>query len=256
MINDTRIKFSIIIPVYNNEQTIERAIQSCLEQTFTSFELIIIDDGSIDNSKTKLNAYSDYENITILNNTSNRGVSYSRNRGIKIARGEYLCFLDADDFFTHNKLAVINTCIEKNPTIHFLFHPFVNNNSSSNLPITEPIIWNKYRLLLGNKIATPCVIIKNDLPLLFNEHMHYMEDYDLWLRYSNEHNIYFINSALTQLGRPILSKGGVSNSKIKMRIGELSAYTHHCFHKPLLLLTIPFFILLQVVKSIIKLPIR
>ena len=166
----------------------------------------------------------------------------------------YLCFLDADDFYTHNKLAVINACIEKNPAIHFLFHPFINNNS--NLPITEPIVWNKYRLLLGNKIATPCVIIKNDQPLLFNEHMHYMEDYDLWLRYSNEHNIYFINSALTQLGRPILSKGGVSNSKIKMRIGELSAYTHHCFHKPLLLLTIPFFILLQIVKSIIKLPIR
>ena len=131
MINDTRIKFSIIIPVYNNEQTIERAIQSCLEQTFTSFELIIIDDGSIDNSKTKLNAYSNYENIKILQNNSNRGVSYTRNRGIKVAKGEYLCFLDADDFFTHNKLAVINTCIEKNPTIHFLFHPFVNNN---NLP--------------------------------------------------------------------------------------------------------------------------
>ena len=255
MINNTKIRFSIIIPVYNNEQTIGRAIQSCIEQTFSAFELIVINDGSNDNSEAIISNYSTYENITILNNTSNRGVSYTRNRGIKIARGEYLCFLDADDYFTPNKLDLINTCLEKNPEIQFLFHPFAHtyHNISS---ATEVKKWNKFRLLLGNKIATPCVIIKNEHPLLFNERMHYMEDYDLWLRYSNEHHIYFINSALTILGRPVLSKGGVSNSKIKMRIGELSAYTHHCFHKPLLILTIPFFIALQMIKSIIKVPIR
>lgn len=255
MINNTSLQFSIIIPVYNNEQTIDRAIQSCLKQTFQSFELIIINDGSMDNSKTIIDSYSIYKNITILHNASNMGVSYSRNRGIAMAKGEYICFLDADDYFIASKLTTIQKCLHDDPSINFLFHPFAHNNNSTSI-ITEPKIWNKYRLLLGNKIATPCVILKNKHPLLFNERMHYMEDYDLWLRYSNDHTIYFLNAALTILGRPILSKGGVSNSKIKMRIGELTAYTHHCFHKPLLILSIPFFVTLQLIKSIIKTPIR
>lgn len=255
MINNTSIQFSIIIPVFNNEQTIERAIQSCLSQTLQSFELIIINDGSIDNSKAIINAYSNYKNITILHNISNMGVSYSRNRGIAMAKGEYICFLDADDYFVPTKLALIQKCLQGNPNIHFLFHSFAYNKHSTSIT-AEPKRWNKYRLYLGNTIATPCVTIKNVHPLMFNEHMHYMEDYDLWLRYSNDQTIYFLDEALTILGRPILSKGGASNSKIKMRIGELTAYTHHCFHKPLLLLTIPFFLTLQLIKAIIKLPIK
>lgn len=255
MINDTSIQFSIIIPVFNNELTIERAIQSCLLQTLQTFELIIINDGSIDNSKAVINAYNNYKNITILHNDSNMGVSYSRNKGIEMAKGKYICFLDADDYFAPTKLIRINKCLLDNPSIHFLFHNFSHNNNSTSIT-AEPKCWNKYRLYLGNSIATPCVIIKNEHPLVFNEQMHYMEDYDLWLRYSNVQTIYFLDEALTILGRPILSKGGASNSKIKMRIGELTAYTHHCFHKPLLLFTIPFFVLLQLIKFVIKLPIK
>ena len=255
MINNTSIQFSIILPVFNNEHTIDRAIQSCLAQTLQSFELIIINDGSVDNSKAVINAYSNYKNITILHNTSNMGVSYSRNKGIAMEKGAYICFLDADDYFVPTKLALIQKCLKDNPSINFLFHPFAYNNNTISTT-TEPKRWNKYRLLLGNKIATPCVIVKNNHPLLFNERMHYMEDYDLWLRYSNVQAIYFLDEALTILGRPILSKGGVSNSKTKMRIGELTAYTHHCFQKPLLILSIPFFVVLQLIKSIIKTPIK
>ena len=114
MINNTSIQFSIIIPVFNNEQTIERAIQSCLSQTLQSFELIIINDGSIDNSKAIINAYSNYKNITILHNTYNMGVSYSRNRGIAMAKGEYICFLDADDYLHSESLRVQNLFLNEN----------------------------------------------------------------------------------------------------------------------------------------------
>ena len=112
MINNTSIQFSIIIPVFNNEQTIERAIQSCLSQTLQSFELIIINDGSIDNSKAIINAYSNYKNITILHNISNMGVSYSRNRGIAMAKGENRN-KGEEKYFTIENKKIIQIEIEK-----------------------------------------------------------------------------------------------------------------------------------------------
>lgn len=90
-------KVSVIIPVYNAEKTIEKCINSLLNQTFEDYELIIINDGSKDNTKILLEKFKD-DNKVIIINKENEGIGKTRNLGIKKAKGEYITFVDSDDY--------------------------------------------------------------------------------------------------------------------------------------------------------------
>src|SRR5690349_8368887 len=94
---------SIIIPVYNAEKYIDETIQYVLKQTFTDWELIVVNDGSTDLTDKILDKYSYNEKIKIFHK-KNSGVSDSRNFGAKQAAGKYYCFLDADDLLLENCL--------------------------------------------------------------------------------------------------------------------------------------------------------
>lgn len=111
------MKFSIIIPLYNKELYIDRAINSLLTQTFQDFEVIIVNDGSTDNSIYEAKKIID-SRITIIHQ-ENSGVSTARNTGIKAANGEYLVFLDADDKYLPNALEHLYFLIEKHPNNYF-----------------------------------------------------------------------------------------------------------------------------------------
>ena len=105
-------KVSIIIPIYNAENTIEKCISSILKQTYKDYELLLIDDGSTDNSLKVIKKYSKYKNIRILNQ-ENHGVAYTRNRGIKEATGDYIMFIDNDDFIDSDYIEKHITTISK-----------------------------------------------------------------------------------------------------------------------------------------------
>ena len=105
-------KVSIIIPIYNAENTIEKCISSILKQTYKDYELLLIDDGSTDNSLKVIKKYSKYKNIRILNQ-ENHGVAYTRNRGIKEATGDYIMFIDNDDFIDSDYIEKHITIISK-----------------------------------------------------------------------------------------------------------------------------------------------
>lgn len=104
--------FSIIIPVFNAEKYIARCIESVLAQTGVTYEIICIDDASRDNSANILNKYKNNNKITIINNKENKGLAYSRNEGIKCAKGRYIWFVDADDYIAANSLKIIKEEIE------------------------------------------------------------------------------------------------------------------------------------------------
>lgn len=93
---------SIIVPIYNIEKYIERCIESILSQEYKNYELILVNDGSTDNSLNIINKYSKNDNVKILNK-KNGGLSSARNYGIKYATGEYLMFIDGDDFLLNNQ---------------------------------------------------------------------------------------------------------------------------------------------------------
>lgn len=106
-------KISVVIPLYNKEPHVKRALDSILNQTIQNFEIIVIDDGSTDNSAQVVKSFSDPRIRLIMQ--ENSGVSIARNKGIKEAKSELIAFLDADDEWTSNYLEIILRMREKYP---------------------------------------------------------------------------------------------------------------------------------------------
>jgi len=249
----TEIRFSVVIPAYNAAQTIVKAVESCLQQSYAPHEIIVVDDGSTDETEQLLGErFGDKIIYTRL--YKNLGPSFARNKGMDLATGNYIAFLDADDVWHADKLLVAKSILEANTGIKFLYHLFTQEDlSTKKLPEGATIYKLPFiKLLNGNVIGTPCVVLANDKSFRFETEMRYMEDYDLWLRIGYRNKIYFINLPLTQIGRPVLSKGGQSGNKWKMRKGELKAYTRLAKLNPLFILLLPILYVYSLSKHIYK----
>jgi glycosyltransferase involved in cell wall biosynthesis len=107
-------RVSVIIPVYQGDRFLAEAVESVLNQNFTDYEIIVIDDGSTDNSHAVLQPY--YNSIHYVFQ-ENQGVAAARNRGIQIAKGELIAFLDQDDFWLSDKLASQVAYFESQPNL-------------------------------------------------------------------------------------------------------------------------------------------
>ena len=95
-----KMRFSVVVPLYNKEQYIERTLQSILSQTYRDYEIIVIDDGSNDGSYSKAESIlKQYSKSSIIFKQQNSGVGSARNKGVELSRGEYICFLDSDDWW-------------------------------------------------------------------------------------------------------------------------------------------------------------
>lgn len=107
------MKFSIVIPVYNCEKTIEYCVEKLLEQTFSDFEIVLMDDGSKDKSFEICNKLSQKDSRVKAFHQENQGSGKARNNAIKEAKGEYIVFCDADDYYDEKTLEIFNNSIEK-----------------------------------------------------------------------------------------------------------------------------------------------
>ncbi len=184
--------FSIIIPTYNRANFIAKTINSVLNQTFTNFELIVVDDGSTDNTEEVVKNIKDHRIKYYKKKNEERAVA--RNFGAKKASGEYITFLDSDDLFYENHLYEANKYIINNK-IDVLFQAYeiitettkrkmsFANKSINNLLIKEGNIISCHGMFLKNNVATTN---------MFNEDIHLTasEDYELWLRIALEYKIY------------------------------------------------------------------
>ena len=245
--------FSVIIPVYNGAATISRAIASVLGQSYTPHEIIVIDDASKDNT-AELVQGTFGDQVHFIQKIANNGSSVTRNVGMDAATGDYIAFLDADDVWHKDKLMLINTILESRPGISLFYHPFTQEDLS-NKRLPEDITVYKLpfiKLLPGNMIATSCAVIRNDPSFRFEPTMRYTEDYDLWLRIGYKYKIHFINIPLTQIFRPYLSAGGISEHKWKMRRGEMRAYRRLVRLNPVFLLLLPVLIVSSLGKHLVK----
>lgn len=124
-------KISVIIPIYNCEKYLNRLIDSILSQSYANFELILINDGSKDNSGKIIKTYQD-KRIKILDK-ENTGVSDSRNKGLEIAAGELICFLDSDDYISPNYFETIISYFEKYPKTELLNFGFYSETENDKL---------------------------------------------------------------------------------------------------------------------------
>ena len=95
---------SVIVPVYNAEKYLKECVESLINQTYINLEIILINDGSTDNSIQICNEYADYDSRIIVVDKLNEGVSKTRNLGIEIAKGDFITFVDSDDYITISKM--------------------------------------------------------------------------------------------------------------------------------------------------------
>ncbi len=112
---DMNPRFSVIMPLYNKERYVKKAIESVIAQTYRDFELIIIDDGSTDNSLEVVRGLKIEDRRLKILTQSNSGVAVARNNGVAASKGEYLCFLDADDWWEPMFLEEMDGLIKDNP---------------------------------------------------------------------------------------------------------------------------------------------
>lgn len=112
-------KISVIVPIYNAENFLERCIDSLLAQTIEDFELILVNDGSTDSSKRICERYKSKDKRIILINQQNSGPSASRNSGLNIAKGEFICFVDADDYVGKEYLSCMLNKIDEETDLIF-----------------------------------------------------------------------------------------------------------------------------------------
>lgn len=124
---------SIIVPVYNAEKFIDETINTVLEQTYTNWELLLVNDCSTDNSVKLINKYLKDKRIKLINNEVNSRAAITRNNGIKAAKGKYICFLDADDKWDKTKLEKqIKFMQEKQCAFSFTSYEFADENCIPN----------------------------------------------------------------------------------------------------------------------------
>lgn len=169
--------------VYNAEKYLQESIESILHQTFTDFELIIIDDYSSDNSLSIIKKYQqDDKRIIVLNNHSNLGPARSRNKGLKIAKGEYLAIQDADDISFYNRLEIQYQFLEKNKYVFLCATNaiFINEMGEkigeSNISPYAVEFLPRQNYFIHSSIA-----MRND-KIYYREKLQPVEDYDLLLR--------------------------------------------------------------------------
>jgi teichuronic acid biosynthesis glycosyltransferase TuaG len=247
------IKFSVVIPVYNAEATIKRTLDSCIAQTHTPYEIIVVDDFSTDETANIIATYgNDVKYIQLL---QNNGASVARNKGLDAATGDYIAFLDADDVWHSKKLEIMGAILASvNIDIALIYHPFtLQDINSIELPESGTLYRLPFvKLLQRNPIATPCAIMRNNTKYRFEASMRYMEDYDMWLRIAHKNPVYFIKIPLTQINRPVLSTGGLSANKWKMRKGELRSFRRLARLNPLYIFLLPILYPYSIAKHIFK----
>lgn len=138
------VKISVIMPAYNVEQYIQKAIDSVLGQNYSNYELIIVDDGSTDNTGLICDQYTKRDLPIKVIHQENAGQSVARNVGIDYAEGDYICFLDSDDWYSANIFNVYNETINKyNPDIVQVSIFNVSDESSFYVPKDEIIEYNQ-----------------------------------------------------------------------------------------------------------------
>jgi glycosyltransferase involved in cell wall biosynthesis len=194
--------FSIIIPTYNRAHLILKAIESVIVQTFTDWELIIVDDGSTDNTKELIAQYQDKDNRVRYIYQENAERSAARNNGIKHAKGEYICFLDSDDYYLKDRLKNIYNFIQGEKKPRNFYYTAITYDFNGRLEERQERMRGKenvFEFIVQAIIGTPQVILSKEILIKerFDPRWHIGEDMELWLRLARFEEPRFIKNQAT-----------------------------------------------------------
>lgn len=228
--------FSIIIPLYNKENYIESTLKSVLNQSYENFEIIVVNDGSTDNS---LQFVKNFENKKIkIVNQQNKGVSTARNNGIKSAKGNYIALLDADDYWYPNHLqSFVDSILKfKNESIfcnNYEIETVKNNIKPASFYFQQNIdnifvIKNYFKASLQSSIAwTSSMCIKKEVfksNFWFDEQIKSSQDTDLWIRLGLNYNFVF-NKNISARHLKFIENSLSKSKNLESRLQTLEKYT-------------------------------
>ena len=193
--------FSVVIPTYNRACKLKRALETVLNQSFDNFEILVMDDGSTDNTAEVVDSFSDLR-IIYSWDVNFGGPARPRNRGIAIAKGQWVCFLDADDWWSPDKLQVCFDCINDNVDLVYHDMEIVPDKNKSfrrkiikSWQVRTPVLIDL--LLRGNAIVNSSAVVRKTIIQKLNginesDKMIAAEDYNTWLRIAQltDHFVY------------------------------------------------------------------
>ena len=227
-------KVSIIMSTYNNKDTVSKAIESILLQTYKNWEFIICDDGSTDNTYQIIKKYGSVnKKIKIIRNSVNKGGAYSKNKCIKYASGEYIAGQDADDYSSSNRIEELIKFLEKNKEYAMVF--------SRGYLFDEKGIWgerglknyspNKYDLIKSNQFIHPTMMIRKQClskvgGYRYSSLTYRCEDYDLWFRFFEKgYRGYCLEDVLYKVRE---DRDAYKRKSINRRINEIRVMMEGC----------------------------
>jgi teichuronic acid biosynthesis glycosyltransferase TuaG len=249
--------FSVIIPCFNRLDLLRETLLSLSRQTTVDFETLLIDDCSPLSMESVFGEYAAActargQRAKLIRLERNSGPAHARNVGWNEARGRYVAFLDSDDIWHPQKIAICQGILSRTDAAA-LFHSYAYGDAaamraevtSAQYSLRPAHVWHG---LIRNYSQTSCFILARAINERFDESMRYLEDQDLWLRVARARPLLAVQGPpLTFLGRPLMSGGGLSSQRWKMRVSECRMYWKYCRGSPLLL-AFPFLVVWAALK--------
>ncbi len=227
---------SVIIPSFKRTDTLKEAILSVCNQTYKNFEIIVVNDCGIDTKFIVDEIRENYNvNIKYIRHEKNRGLSATRNTGIKNAKGDYIAFLDDDDIFYQDHLETLINALKENTQYKIAYTAAKVFTIRNNKKIEEESYnfrFSKERFFVENYIPVNAFMIKKEIFLKenfwFDENLRVLEDYDLWIRLSQKYEFLYIPKFTCEVRRVDKS---LSKNHLKMYQTKLYLYEKYPLNK-------------------------
>jgi glycosyltransferase involved in cell wall biosynthesis len=230
---------SVVIPVFNRSWELRRALESLARQTAKNFEVIVCDDGSTEDIRAVVTTFEHQLDVQYQRIENSGGPARPRNVAIGLARGEWIAFLDSDDWWDDERLAVVSA--ELGAGIDFLYHPLrvvieqgVTRTLERRTVIGEPLRGNALRhfALFGNPVPNSAAVVRRSLLLaiggICEEPAIVAEDFDTWLRLLERGaRICFLNQTL---GSYWVGEDGISAFSRRQIDGQIALFKRHAPH--------------------------
>lgn len=219
---------SVVVPMHDGAATIDRALEAALGQTLAPCEVIVVDDASGDDGPARVAAVAARDpRVRLTRLGSNLGPSTARNLGWHVARGEWVAFLDADDWWHPRKLELQVAAMQRHPEWVLCGHRWVAapgpDFATRDVAVVGERALGLRSLAVRNRLSTPTVMVRRDVAERFDARRMHAEDWDLWLRIVAARGpAGWLDATLTALDKAAVSTRGISAQRSRMHRGELA----------------------------------